>query len=276
MCTVFKPYITIIVATKNVNKTIINLLNSLKMQTSKDFELIIIDSMSTDGTLKTIKKNRDVISQLVVEKDKGISDAWNKGIMISKGEWILFLGGDDFLYSDKTIENSIEKLKVIDKKTLMAYGQIVLIDENNSHIGTEGNCWEVTKKRFNSIMNIPHQGVYHRRSLFKKVGLFNINYIYAADYDICIKAIKLSKPIFMPNIIISKMMYGGQSSKASHSWKVIEDFRKIRIDNNLSSVTVLWTWILVKSIFKLLISKLIGDNKTYWYIKLAKKFFQKK
>ena len=96
-----KPLISIVTVVLNGEKYLEQTIKSITNQTYKDIEYIIIDGGSTDGTLNIIKKYEDKISYWVSEKDRGIGDAFNKGVKMSKGEYINFQGhGDGFISSD--------------------------------------------------------------------------------------------------------------------------------------------------------------------------------
>jgi glycosyltransferase involved in cell wall biosynthesis len=99
--------VSIVTCTYNSEKTISQTLNSIRNQTSKNFELIIIDGGSTDKTLEILKNYSDIISLIISELDNGVYDAMNKGIMNSSGDIIGFLNSDDFYYHNKVIENII-------------------------------------------------------------------------------------------------------------------------------------------------------------------------
>jgi len=91
------PLITIITVVYNGEKYLEETIKSVINQTYPNVEYIIIDGGSTDGTLDIIKKYEDYIDYWVSEKDKGIYDAMNKGILVSNGKYLLFLNADDFL-----------------------------------------------------------------------------------------------------------------------------------------------------------------------------------
>jgi glycosyltransferase involved in cell wall biosynthesis len=97
-------YFSIITVCYNSEKTIERTITSLRNQTYQNFEYIIIDGGSTDSTLEIIKKNLDVVSILVSEKDEGIYDAMNKGIDLASGEIIGIINSDDW-YENDTLEN---------------------------------------------------------------------------------------------------------------------------------------------------------------------------
>ena len=88
----FFSIITVVLNSRdNLNETI----NSLKKQSFKDFEYIVIDGGSTDGTLDIIKNNLDIITFHKSEKDKGIYDAINKGLKLCNGKYIGILNSGD-------------------------------------------------------------------------------------------------------------------------------------------------------------------------------------
>ena len=106
-----KPMISIITVVFNGEKYLEQTIKSIINQTYKNFEYIIIDGGSTDGTLEIIKKYEDKISYWISEKDKGISDAFNKGVMAAKGDYINFQGDGDGFLSSETLEEIFKDTK---------------------------------------------------------------------------------------------------------------------------------------------------------------------
>ena len=106
-----KPLISIITAVFNGEKYLEQTIKSIINQTYKNFEYIIIDGGSTDGTLEIIKKYEDKISYWISEKDKGISDAFNKGVTAAKGDYINFQGDGDGFLSSETLEEIFKDIK---------------------------------------------------------------------------------------------------------------------------------------------------------------------
>ena len=92
-----KPFISIITPVKNGEKSLQRTINSIKNQSFKDFEYIIIDCISMDNTEKIVENNRELIKTYVREKDKGIYDAMNKGINLANGIYISIINSDDYL-----------------------------------------------------------------------------------------------------------------------------------------------------------------------------------
>ena len=100
--------ISIITVVLNNEKYLQECIDSLNIQKYTNYEHIIIDGGSTDNTIKIIKKNEDKIDFWISEKDKGIYDAFNKGMSLAKGEYIGFLNSDDIFYSKKTLNYVVE------------------------------------------------------------------------------------------------------------------------------------------------------------------------
>ena len=86
-------------------------LKSIIAQKNDLIELLIIDGKSSDNTLKIVNAYRNQIDIFISEKDKGIYDAWNKGIVLANGQWIMFIGADDILYSD-VLEGYIDFIRL--------------------------------------------------------------------------------------------------------------------------------------------------------------------
>lgn len=99
----YSPLISIITSTYNCTSTLNDTINSILNQSYINLEYIIIDGNSTDGTIDIIKSSeqkfqkKKIVFKWISEPDKGIYDAWNKGLDKVTGDWIVFIGGDDFL-----------------------------------------------------------------------------------------------------------------------------------------------------------------------------------
>ena len=145
----------------NLNKTIKSILH----QTSKKFEIIIIDGNSSDGSINLIKKYKKHFSKIIIEKDKGIYDAMNKGIKISNKPWIIFLNSGDTFYNKFVIQN----LRLILKKNKFAD----IVVGNNltkiSNILIKSNRTELNEKTIGSCFS--HQCTIVKTALMKKIYL---------------------------------------------------------------------------------------------------------
>lgn len=167
-------FFSIIIPTFNSEKTLKQCLNSVVSQTFKDYEVIIIDGLSSDSTLRTIKKYsaQYELIRWISEKDSGIYDAMNKGIKLAKGEWLYFLGSDDSLFSSDTLNQIQKELQDFD----VVYGNVTSSRFNGIYDGP------FTKEKIYE-KNICHQAILYNKRVFQKIGGFNLKYRSQADWD---------------------------------------------------------------------------------------------
>lgn len=200
--------ISIIIATYNAEKYLQNCLNSIISQKNNAIEIIIIDGGSKDNTIQIIKKNQQNITYWISEPDKGIYDAWNKGISVSTSNWIMFLGADDKLtenalnkYQDFLSTNDNENLEYISSK-------MRIIDVNGKFIRIKGWPWNwpiILKET-----TIAHPGSLHSKRLFEKYGLYNLNYKIVGDTELLLRSKNNLKYAFMSDVTV-EMQEGGVS-----------------------------------------------------------------
>lgn len=203
-----KPLITIITVVLNGSKTIEKAIKSIVNQTYRNFEYIIIDGCSTDGTLSIIKKYNKKIDYWISEPDKGLFDAMNKGIKLANGEYIYFLLADDYIINSKVIEKVANDL--IKYNPSVAYGQIVYPIEGYGYL-----IWpkkEVSVKDIKIGQTLPQQGLFFKRKLMLKAKLFDLKYDVCGDRDILCKCVKISGTPFFLGYLIAFFGAQGKSS----------------------------------------------------------------
>lgn len=218
-----RKLISIIIATYNAGSTLESCLKSIIAQKNDLIELLIIDGKSSDNTLKIVNAYRNQIDIFISEKDKGIYDAWNKGIVLANGQWIMFIGADDILYSD-VLEGYIDFIRLngdrVNRMDLItAKSEYVdLIIELIKIIG-EPYVWN----RYRRNMMIAHGTTLHNRALFDEIGLYDINYKICADYELLMRKGEGIQGLFLDKIIM-KFKIGG----ASFSYNCLLETYKIR------------------------------------------------
>jgi len=221
-----QPLVTVIVAVFNAGKTLQQCIDSVTSQTYAHTQLIIIDGGSTDNTLEVIKQNSAKINYSVSEKDRGIYDAWNKGLTQAQGQWVCFLGADDYLYDSQVIEKMMGLIADLPADIQIAYGQVALVDDAGSEQALLGQEWSEIKQQFKHIMCIPHPAVFHRRTLFEQSGNFNDRFKIAGDYEMLLRALKNGDAFSLMGLIVVAMRVGGISSKPRNA---IDSFKEMRL-----------------------------------------------
>ena len=171
------PFFSIIIPTYNSAHTISVCLDSIMKQNFKDFEVVIVDGVSTDDTITIVQsyQHEDFKITYSSEKDQGIYDAMNKGIRIAKGEWLYFMGSDDKLFSTEVLQKIAEAFKEDDHLDVI-YGNIFSKRFNGIYDG------EFTNNKILS-QNICHQAIFFSSTIFKSVGNFDVKFRSHADWD---------------------------------------------------------------------------------------------
>jgi len=226
------PKISIITPTFNSAKHLSETLQSIILQKYKNYELIIIDGGSTDDTLEIIKKYKKHIRYCVSNKDKGIYDAFNKGMKIAKGKYIVIVNSDDVL-----TKNAFSILNKYDTK----YPTI------DFFFGAVKKHWGVlygyNKKKINyswGFYSSHSTGFFIKKKSAKKVGFYNLKYKYHADYDYFYRMIvhhKMHGVGSKKNEVVGIFRRGGFSSQISFKQKFYEELR-IRFDNKQNLILI--------------------------------------
>jgi len=176
-------------------------------QTFSDFEYIVIDGASTDGSVDVIKEDADRITYWVSEPDSGIYNAMNKGIGRAKGEYCLFLNSGDYLHQDAVLENVVNSSPTED----IVFGNI-LIDYGKHKEPVIYND-QITLKLLLQD-SLPHPATFIKKRLFDEFGFYDESFRLAGDYEFFLRALVLKKCSYKHiDIIISVFNTLGISRK---------------------------------------------------------------
>ncbi len=223
--------ISVITVAKNSEKFLEENINSLQNQTYKNFEHIIIDGKSTDGTIEIIKRHKDKINYWISETDKGLYDAMNKGIKVSTGDIIGILNSDDIYYSDT--------LKIVNHYFSEQQNLDFLFGTVEKHKLMHGYYPEKIKWTF-GFYTTHSIGFFIKKSSQMKIGFYDTRYKYCADYDLFYKMIVKKKMVGIAtkkDEIFGKFRQGGLSSKIKYL-DFLKENNKIRINNGQNRLFV--------------------------------------
>lgn len=254
------PLISIIVAVFNGRATLQQCIDSVAQQTYPNKELIVIDGGSKDGTVDLLRTNQERIAYWISEPDSGIYNAWNKGLVQAKGEWICFLGADDYLWDSQVLARLAVQLEKIPPDIRVAYGQIMKLSVEGKELYSEGDPWPEAKKRFGQYMSIPHPAVMHRRSLFERHGKFDESFRIAGDYELLLRELKTGDAVFIPGIITTGVRAGGISMLSENTMKSLRELgRAQRMHGQLFPGRYLRKTIFIV-LMRSLLWKVLGDR----------------
>ena len=177
--------ITIITSTLNCDFALKKTAKSIRSQTFKNIQWIIVDGLSNDATLEVIKENLDIVSLWLSETDTGIYDAWNKACNYIEGDWTMFLGAGDVLESTDTLKNCYLQLLTVPNDYNFAYGGLK-IENNNGFIQTLNS--EDFKPRWIDLnYSTPSHSSTFTRSIILTNSPFDANLKIIGDKDFFLK-----------------------------------------------------------------------------------------
>ena len=189
---------------------------SVKSQNFHDFEFIIIDGGSKDGSLEVIKENETLIDYWVSEKDSGIYNAMNKGINKASGKYILFLNSGDYLLSKDALS--------IDFKTItqdIVYGHLT---HNNNNVLNTSAYKDNIDLGFFFVSTLPHGSTFIKRELFLNYGLYKTDYIIVSDWIFFLERIVIdSCSTLNLNKAVSVFTLGGISTRPENKDLVTQE-----------------------------------------------------
>ena len=183
--------LTIITVVKNDKENILNTIQSVLKQNTKNFEYIIFDGNSTDGTSEIIKSLKSKKIKYFRKKDLNLYDAINRSVTFAKGKYIGLLHSGD-IFIDK---NHLKKIiNILRKEPDIISGNLAFYNKYQKKILTS-RVWRhlINKFRKNSVFKIPHPSVYIKKKLIKKVNYYNIKYSISSDFDFLLKLSKIKK-----------------------------------------------------------------------------------
>jgi glycosyltransferase involved in cell wall biosynthesis len=198
--------ISIITVVYNGEKVLERTIESIRNQSFRDIEYLIIDGNSKDGTKAIIEKYKADISKWISEPDKGLYDAMNKGLKLATGEYVLFLNAGDQFQEKNTLKNVFQNQPGAD----VYYGETMMVDEANKDIGLrrlkapETLSW---KSLINGML-VCHQSFIMRREIAPE---YNLSYRISSDYEWMLQCLKKSVIIVNTQQVISRFLDGGMN-----------------------------------------------------------------
>lgn len=198
-----EPLISIITITYNAERGLPATLRSLREQTYKDFEHIIIDGASQDDTLTIARKDGVTGARLLSEPDKGLYYAMNKGLEMAHGKYVLFLNAGDSFHSPETLMRYAEAAQ---EDPDIIYSDTVIVDADRREIRPRHLSVpeRLTFKSFKNGMLVCHQAFMVRKAI---APLYDTSYRFSADYDWTVKCIEKTMPERCVNLHITGIDY---------------------------------------------------------------------
>lgn len=216
---------SIITPSLNQSQFIEETLKSVASQTYKNYEHIIIDGGSTDNTIKILKKYKKIYPDKITwisEKDKGQTEAINKGFKMAKGEILAYLNSDD-IYAKDTLKIVADFFKK-NPQAKIFYGKGGFIDENGNFLGYYKTQSPTLENLFKECV-ISQPSVFMKRELYEEIGSFDESLNYAMDYDYWIRIAKKYQFYFIDKVLSYTRLH--KNTKTNQSEKVFKEILKV-------------------------------------------------
>jgi glycosyltransferase involved in cell wall biosynthesis len=191
-----QPLVSIITPSFNHAHFIEATIRSVLMQDYPHIEYLVVDGGSNDGTVDVIKKYADKLAWWVSEKDKGQTDAINKGFARAKGDILAWLNSDD-TYEPGVVSAAVKYLQE-HPRVGMVYGDCNFINEHGNVIGRFNSAQTDYRLLRQGYAHIPQQTMFFRRELWEQVGPLDPSFYFAMDYDLWTRIAARSEIKYVP------------------------------------------------------------------------------
>lgn len=175
-----KKLVSVVTVTFNSERTLSRTIDAVVAQSYPEIEYIVIDGGSSDGTVGILKRREREIDLWISEKDQGISDAFNKGIALSRGEYIALINSDDWIEPEH-ISQAVQHLER--EMADFVFGDLLICDKNGALKFTLAGDSEYQKRVRYLMPDINHPSVVCRRDVYLRHGLYDKQIRIAMDYD---------------------------------------------------------------------------------------------
>lgn len=207
--------ISLVTVTYNSDVTLRDTIQSVLTQSYINIEYIIVDGLSKDKTVEIIKEYEprfDGRMRWLSEKDRGLYDAMNKGFEMATGDIVGIINSDDLLADPEALEKVVKCFET-NEQTDAVYADLYYVAKNNTDKIVRH--WITGKQRsFCKGWHPAHPTFYVKKSIYKKYGLFDLNFQLAADFELMLRLIDKEgiKLYYLPDPLV-RMRLGGATSK---------------------------------------------------------------
>ena len=242
------PKFSIITVTYNAASVLEPTLKSIAAQTYRNFEFLLLDGGSSDGTVEMVLNSGVEIATLVSERDKGLYDAMNKGIERATGDYLCFLNAGDSFRTPDVLEKVVAAIPDQEALPDILYGETAEVDEERNFVrmrrlqSPEKLDW----RSFRHGMLVCHQAFFARRTL---APAYDLSYRFSADVDWCIKVMKESKDIVNTHVVIVDYLQNGLSLQ-NHRASLTERFKIMCKHYGVFSTVAHHIWFVLRAVIK--------------------------
>jgi GT2 family glycosyltransferase len=199
------PLVTVVTATYGALEGLKSTVASVREQDCRSVEHVIIDGGSSDGTVEYLESLGDGVTLWISEPDTGISDAMNKGIAQARGRFVFVLQAEDTFVDAGALGRAAKHLA--DAGEDIVSFDVLHESDQSRRMRSQGFGWRMAFKP------MPHQGVFCRRDLFDRIGMFDTSFHISMDYEFGLRALRRGATCRIVPEVVSRMPATGTSSR---------------------------------------------------------------
>lgn len=230
-----RPLVSVITAVRNARDTIAGTIESVAAQTYGNIEHIVIDGGSTDGTVGVLQSYDGFLEIWRSEPDRGIADAFNKGVAASRGDWINFQGAGDRFTGPDAVARVMARAPA--SGNALIAGAVIRADEAGRPLRTFSPPRPFRKQSLLFRMSLPHQGLFVPRPMFDRYGPFDPDLVFAMDYEHLLRAYRDFPEVSVVAEPVAIWRAGGVG--AGRIREILGEYDRIRRENHVAPGPVL-------------------------------------
>jgi len=243
--------VSIITVSFNAIATLQQTIESVLAQDYSDIEYWVIDGGSSDGTKELLASYGDRI-KYISEPDKGIYDAFNKGLALVKGDVIGVIGADDFYPTTDVIRSVVEVFEQQDVDSI--YGDLQFINPQSLKVVRKWKAGSYKRSSWLLGWMPPHPTFYVKRKVYEEIGHFKTHYTCAGDYEFMLRALYKNaiSVAYLPKLLMTMRTGGTSTASWKHRWKANMEDRMAWRENGLKPYFITVSLKPLRKIFQLL------------------------
>jgi GT2 family glycosyltransferase len=253
--------VTILVASRNVLPLLQRLAADIDGLEGMPVEMVVADGGSTDGTVEWLAHRSppggEAAMRWLSQPDDGIAQAWNRGLDLARGAWILFMGADDRLGDRQAWAEVLAALEAAPPTLSLAAFPVRCVTRAGTVLGVRSPQLGPRNRSIEAVNTVPHQGLFHRRELFSQVGRFDESFHVVADYELVLRALARGLSLATHGVPIpAAMTFGGLSSH--NPLRNVLEMRRAQRVHGVRGLRLAWWAAAARAVSRSVVQRLVG------------------
>lgn len=231
--------VTVIIAIRNGAEHLRGCIDSVVSQAGCEVEIIAVDGLSEDGTDRIVDSYGTSIDVRIREADRGVADAWNKGLARARGTWCFFLGADDRLLHPQALRGLLDDAMMVDPAPAFVAGGIVQVALDREYV-VHPSPRSMAGYLRNGRM-LPHQGMLLHVASLRRVGGFDASLKVASDFDAALRLLVVGVPRHHDGVVAAMRLGGISDQRDLRSrWEHLKERFVVLRRHRRAPVAALW------------------------------------